>query len=122
MVGALAAQSIGEPATQTTLNTANVSAKNVRARPFRSRQRRRRAPAADDDAVSTDAAAASTRAHVVLLDMRMLYLLQVALDVPRLKEIINVSKKPKTPSLTVYLKPQYQHDPEVAKAMQVRLS
>lgn len=58
MVGALAAQSLGEPATQMTLNTfhyAGVSAKNV------------------------------------------------TLGVPRLKEIINVSKKPKTPSLTVYL-------------------
>lgn len=28
----------------------------------------------------------------------------VTLGVPRLKEIINVSKKPKTPSLTVFLK------------------
>lgn len=59
MVGALAAQSLGEPATQMTLNTfhyAGVSAKNV------------------------------------------------TLGVPRLKEIINVSKKPKTPSLTVFLK------------------
>lgn len=58
MVGALAAQSLGEPATQMTLNTfhyAGVSAKNV------------------------------------------------TLGVPRLKEIINVSKRPKTPSLTVYL-------------------
>ena len=56
MVGALAAQSIGEPATQMTLNTfhyAGVSSKNV------------------------------------------------TLGVPRLKEIINVSKRPKTPSLTV---------------------
>lgn len=58
MVGALAAQSLGEPATQMTLNTfhyAGVSAKNV------------------------------------------------TLGVPRLKELINVSKKPKTPSLTVFL-------------------
>lgn len=58
MVGAIAAQSLGEPATQMTLNTfhyAGVSAKNV------------------------------------------------TLGVPRLKEIINVSKKPKTPSLTVFL-------------------
>ncbi len=58
MVGPLAAQSIGEPATQMTLNTfhhAGVSAKNV------------------------------------------------TLGVPRLKEIINVSKNPKTPSLIVYL-------------------
>jgi DNA-directed RNA polymerase II subunit RPB1 len=59
MVGPLAAQSLGEPATQMTLNTfhyAGVSAKNV------------------------------------------------TLGVPRLKEIINVSRNPKTPSLTVYLK------------------
>ena len=58
MVGALAAQSLGEPATQMTLNTfhyAGVSAKNV------------------------------------------------TLGVPRLKELINVSKRPKTPSLTIYL-------------------
>ena len=58
MVGALAAQSLGEPATQMTLNTfhyAGVSAKNV------------------------------------------------TLGVPRLKELINVSKRPKTPSLTVFL-------------------
>jgi DNA-directed RNA polymerase II subunit RPB1 len=58
MVGPLAAQSIGEPATQMTLNTfhhAGVSAKNV------------------------------------------------TLGVPRLKEIINVSKNPKTPSLIVFL-------------------
>ena len=61
MVGALAAQSLGEPATQMTLNTfhyAGVSAKNV------------------------------------------------TLGVPRLKEIINVSKSPRTPSLTVFLKGQ----------------
>ena len=70
MVGALAAQSIGEPATQMTLNTfhfAGVSAKNV------------------------------------------------TLGVPRLKEIINVSKKPKTPSLTVFLIGQAARDAEVAK-------
>lgn len=70
MIGALAAQSIGEPATQMTLNTfhyAGVSAKNV------------------------------------------------TLGVPRLKEIINVSKNPKTPSLTIYLKPEYAADQELAK-------
>mmetsp|Transcript_1124 Transcript_1124/g.1872 ORF Transcript_1124/g.1872 Transcript_1124/m.1872 type:complete len:1737 (-) Transcript_1124:140-5350(-) len=60
MVGSIAAQSIGQPATQMTLNTfhqAGVSAKNV------------------------------------------------TLGVPRLKEIINVAKTVKTPSLTVYLDP-----------------
>lgn len=70
MVGALAAQSLGEPATQMTLNTfhyAGVSAKNV------------------------------------------------TLGVPRLKEIINVSKKPKTPSLTVFLIGQAARDAERAK-------
>ena len=70
MVGALAAQSLGEPATQMTLNTfhyAGVSAKNV------------------------------------------------TLGVPRLKEIINVSKRPKTPSLTVYLFPRCAKDAEKAK-------
>ena len=73
MVGALAAQSIGEPATQMTLNTfhyAGVSAKNV------------------------------------------------TLGVPRLKEIINVSKQPKTPSLTVYLRPECANDSEAAKEVQ----
>ena len=70
MVGALAAQSLGEPATQMTLNTfhyAGVSAKNV------------------------------------------------TLGVPRLKEIINISKKPKTPSLTVYLLGKCAKDAEKAK-------
>ncbi|XP_030386688.1 DNA-directed RNA polymerase II subunit RPB1-like [Scaptodrosophila lebanonensis] len=58
MVGALAAQCIGEPATQMTLNTfhfAGVSAKNV------------------------------------------------TLGVPRLKEILNVSKCPRSPSMTMFL-------------------
>ena len=70
MCGALGAQSIGEPATQMTLNTfhfAGVSAKNV------------------------------------------------TLGVPRLKEIINVSKKPKTPSLTIYLTGAPARDMEKAK-------
>ena len=73
VVGALAAQSVGEPATQMTLNTfhyAGVSSKNV------------------------------------------------TVGVPRLKEIINVSKRPKTPSLTVYLKDEYQADSEAAKDVQ----
>ena len=69
-VGALAAQSLGEPATQMTLNTfhyAGVSAKNV------------------------------------------------TLGVPRLKEIINVSKRPKTPSLTIFLHGQAARDAEKCK-------
>lgn len=72
MVGALAAQSLGEPATQMTLNTfhyAGVSAKNV------------------------------------------------TLGVPRLKEIINVSKRPKTPSLTVFLLGQAARDTEKCKVL-----
>ena len=76
MVGALAAQSLGESATQTTLNTfhfGGVSAKNV------------------------------------------------TLGVPRLKEIINVSKKPKTPSLTVYLTSQATNDAEKCKQALCRL-
>lgn len=74
MVGALAAQSLGEPATQMTLNTfhfAGVSAKNV------------------------------------------------TLGVPRLRELINVSKSPKTPSLTVYL--ESGMDQERAKDVACRL-
>ncbi len=70
MVGALAAQSLGEPATQMTLNTfhyAGVSAKNV------------------------------------------------TLGVPRLREIINVSKNPKTPSLIIYLLPPASEDRDQAK-------
>ncbi|OAF66258.1 hypothetical protein A3Q56_06013 [Intoshia linei] len=70
MVGALAAQSLGEPATQMTLNTfhyAGVSSKNV------------------------------------------------TLGVPRLKEIINVSKSPKTPSVTIFLDEKFAKDAEKAK-------
>ena len=70
MVGVLAAQSIGEPATQMTLNTfhyAGVSAKNV------------------------------------------------TLGVPRLREIINVAKNPKTPGLTVYLQEEVSSDKNVAE-------
>jgi DNA-directed RNA polymerase II subunit RPB1 len=70
MVGVLAAQSIGEPATQMTLNTfhyAGVSAKNV------------------------------------------------TLGVPRLKEIINLSNKPKTPSMTIFLTDQVMNDANKCK-------
>ncbi|XP_014262669.1 DNA-directed RNA polymerase II subunit RPB1 [Cimex lectularius] len=76
MVGALAAQSLGEPATQMTLNTfhfAGVSSKNV------------------------------------------------TLGVPRLKEIINISKKPKAPSLTVFLTGAAARDAEKAKNVLCRL-
>ena len=72
MVGVLAAQSIGEPATQMTLNTfhfAGVSAKNV------------------------------------------------TLGVPRLKEILNVSKTIRTPSMTVYQEPDKTGDQESAKTL-----
>lgn len=63
MVGSVAAQGLGEPATQMTLNTfhfAGVSAKNV------------------------------------------------TLGVPRMKEIINVSKNIKTPSLKIFLEEKYR--------------
>ncbi|CAA6666730.1 unnamed protein product [Spirodela intermedia] len=76
MIGCVAAQSIGEPATQMTLNTfhyAGVSAKNV------------------------------------------------TLGVPRLREIINVAKKIKTPSLSVYLKPDVSQTKEQAKNVQCAL-
>ncbi|XP_037788401.1 DNA-directed RNA polymerase II subunit RPB1-like [Penaeus monodon] len=76
MVGALAAQSLGEPATQMTLNTfhfAGVSSKNV------------------------------------------------TLGVPRLKEIINISKKPKAPSLTVFLLGAAARDAEKAKNVLCRM-
>ncbi|MCO5588461.1 hypothetical protein L7F22_042417 [Adiantum nelumboides] len=76
MIGCVAAQSIGEPATQMTLNTfhyAGVSAKNV------------------------------------------------TLGVPRLREIINVAKKIKTPSLSVYLKPEVNKLKERAKNVQCAL-
>eukprot|EP00923_Selenidium_pygospionis_P028711 GHVN01051413.1.p1 GENE.GHVN01051413.1~~GHVN01051413.1.p1 ORF type:complete len:1561 (-),score=364.17 GHVN01051413.1:525-4928(-) len=76
VVGALAAQSIGEPATQMTLNTfhfAGVGSKNV------------------------------------------------TLGVPRLKELINVVKNVKTPTLTVYLEPKYALDQALAKDIQTLL-
>ena len=72
MVGVLAAQSIGEPATQMTLNTfhfAGVSSKNV------------------------------------------------TLGVPRLKEILNVAKNIKTPSMTVYQEEERAGDQDSAKML-----
>ncbi|KAK9808301.1 hypothetical protein WJX73_009827 [Symbiochloris irregularis] len=75
-IGTVAAQSIGEPTTQMTLNTfhfAGVSAKNV------------------------------------------------TLGVPRLTEIINISKNIKTPSLTVFLSEEARYDREKAKAVQCAL-
>ena len=77
MCGTLAAQSIGEPATQMTLNTfhyAGVSSKNV------------------------------------------------TLGVPRLKEIINVARNLKTPSMTVYLEKDIGQDIDQAKEVQTLLS
>ncbi|KAG8696619.1 DNA-directed RNA polymerase II subunit rpb1, partial [Ceratobasidium sp. 395] len=77
MCGTLAAQSIGEPTTQMTLNTfhyAGVSSKNV------------------------------------------------TLGVPRLKEIINVATNIKTPSLTVYLQPEYGKDKHRTKTIQTELA
>ena len=76
MVGNIAAQSIGEPATQMTLNTfhfAGVSAKNV------------------------------------------------TLGVPRLKEVINVAKRLKTPSMTIYLKKEFAQDQSIVKKIHSKL-
>lgn len=38
----------------------------------------------------------------------------VTLGVPRLKEIINVAKNIKTPSMKIFLKPQYKNDQQSA--------
>lgn len=76
VIGAIAAQSIGQPATQMTLNTfhfAGVGSKNV------------------------------------------------TLGVPRLRELINVTKTVKTPSLTVYLRDYIAKDSEMAKSVQSQL-
>ena len=76
MVGPIAAQSLGEPATQMTLNTfhnAGISSKNV------------------------------------------------TLGVPRLKEIINVAKNIKTPSLKIYLQKQYRKDEKVAQKLMSKI-
>jgi DNA-directed RNA polymerase II subunit RPB1 len=45
----------------------------------------------------------------------------VTLGVPRLKEIINISKKPKAPSLTVFLTGGAARDAEKAKNVLCRL-
>ena len=73
MVGSIAAQSMGEPATQMTLNTfhsAGISSKNV------------------------------------------------TLGVPRLKEIINVAKKIKTPSLAIHLDEDVSKSPNIMREVQ----
>eukprot|EP00004_Rigifila_ramosa_P010589 TRINITY_DN224_c0_g1_i4.p1 TRINITY_DN224_c0_g1~~TRINITY_DN224_c0_g1_i4.p1 ORF type:complete len:1755 (+),score=386.55 TRINITY_DN224_c0_g1_i4:589-5265(+) len=77
MVGALAAQSIGEPTTQMTLNTFHA------------------------------AGVSSAR--------------QMTLGVPRVKEIINVAKIPKTPGMRVFLNPDYEDDRSVAKYIQSQI-
>ena len=75
MVGTIAAQSIGEPATQMTLNTFHY------------------------------AGVASN----------------VTLGVPRLKEIINLARNIKTPSLLVHLKPPYSDTAAQAKLIQTQI-
>jgi len=45
----------------------------------------------------------------------------VTLGVPRLKEIINVAKNPKTPGLTIFLQPEVAADPDTAKLVQSTL-
>lgn len=72
MVGSIGAQSMGEPATQMTLNTfhmAGVASKNV------------------------------------------------TLGVPRLKEVINVAATIKTPSLKIFLEPEYAKEMKQAQAV-----
>jgi len=76
MCGVLAAQSIGEPATQMTLNTFH---------------------------------------HAGVSNKKM------TLGVPRLKEIINVSKNAKTPSLTVYLARDVRNDKVLAERLMNRI-
>ena len=71
MVGVIAAQSIGEPLTQMTLNTFHFSGLGAKA-------------------VLTTS------------------------GVPRIQEIINMSKEIKTPSMTIYFKPQYAGNKEIA--------
>ena len=75
MVGTVAAQSIGEPATQMTLNTFHY------------------------------AGVAST----------------TTLGVPRLKEIINLARNIRTPSLTVHLKAPFHESAALAKQVQTRV-
>ena len=66
MVGVIAAQSIGEPATQLTLNTFHLA--------------------------GVSAASKTVR------------------GVPRLKELLSVSKNMKTPTMTIHFKDEYKHD------------
>jgi DNA-directed RNA polymerase II subunit RPB1 len=76
MCGVLAAQSLGEPATQMTLNTfhsTGISAKNV------------------------------------------------TLGVPRLNEILNIAKQPKTPSLTVHVRGDDAYDEEAVNEVMEQL-
>ena len=73
MVGMIAAQSIGEPTTQMTLNTfhfAGVASKS-----------------------------------------------NVSFGVPRIEEILSLSDNPKNPSITIYLKPEQEHNMENAQAL-----
>ena len=72
MVGVIAAQSIGEPTTQLTLNTFHFSG------------------------LGSGKAVVKTS------------------GVPRIQEIINMSKEIKTPSMTIYLKPEYSDKKEIA--------
>jgi DNA-directed RNA polymerase II subunit RPB1 len=45
----------------------------------------------------------------------------ITLGVPRLKELINVSKTVKTPSLTVYLQPHVAQDQDAVKSVQAHI-
>ena len=76
MCGVIAAQSIGQPATQMTLNTFHTAGTGNRA---------------------------------------------VTSGVPRLNEILNVAKNPKTPSLTIFLNEDIREDEDAAKTAQATL-
>jgi DNA-directed RNA polymerase II subunit RPB1 len=72
-VGIVAAQSIGEPSTQLTLNTFHM-------------------------------AGVASKSNVTQ-------------GIPRLRELLKVTKKPKATSLTIYMKPEYRNSKEKARAL-----
>ena len=106
MVGAIAAQSIGEPATQMTLNTSDTQ------------------PAATPSFLActcsvTDAELLSACALLSLCSFHYAGVSSknVTLGVPRLREIINVAATVKTPSLLVHLQPGVAKDADAAKTV-----
>jgi len=93
MTGVLAAQSIGEPATQMTLNVRAIS--HVFSHCF---------------ILVSNRCGFFQTFHYAGVSAK-----NVTLGVPRLKEIINVAKTPKTPGLTIYLQPEVSGDRNVAE-------